>query len=57
MDHAGMSQDIEDLERYRKGLSPIKRKEYKAVPITIEELVKETQKLLEKEFAKKKVKK
>ena len=53
MDHAGISQDQEDLARYRAGLAPIKRKEYKAYPITIEQITKDALKVLNKQLKRK----
>lgn len=50
MDHAGISQDYEDLRRYRQGLSPIQRKAYKVTPITIKQIVKEARQVLNKQL-------
>ena len=56
MDHAGMEMDRVDLERYRKGLPPLKRKWIETKIITPQDVINEALKELAKINSKKKKK-
>jgi hypothetical protein len=54
MDHTGMEIDRVDLERYRKGLPPLKRKWVKAgPPVSVDVVIKESLRLLREKQSKK----
>lgn len=54
MDHAGMEIDRVDLERFRKGLQPLVRKEYVATElITPKQISEHTLKVLTEQLNKK----